>query len=198
MSSPSILQSAQTKLLTGIPRRGIHPFPLSELPRDRNDNLWEAIRSEYGLALVEISALKNFVFSPPDGIAGDESSKALPALVAVAAFDGSGVSDGVLKKKRGRPRKDKSAAVGGVGGDEGPPKKDRKKDTNKDQYQTIRSALLKFKEINGHMLVPYEFRVPVEGHAGIYSFTSTISLRVQNIHPSYFDVPSHDFPPSLP
>jgi hypothetical protein len=35
------------------------PFQFENLPTDRNDGLWSEIRTEYGLALEELSALKN-------------------------------------------------------------------------------------------------------------------------------------------
>ena len=92
MSSPSILLSARMKLEKGEPGKGLDPFPLSELPTDRNDNVWEAIRSEYGLSLVEISALKNFMFSAATsgttlGTTGDVPGAAAAAPGTSSALD---------------------------------------------------------------------------------------------------------------
>jgi hypothetical protein len=39
------------------------PFPLSDLPTDRSDPVWGEIKTEYGLNLPQLSALKNSVTS---------------------------------------------------------------------------------------------------------------------------------------
>ena len=36
------------------------PYPLEDLPQDNNDDAWTVIRSEYGLSLPELVALKNY------------------------------------------------------------------------------------------------------------------------------------------
>ena len=36
------------------------PYPLEDLPTDSNDELWQEIRTTYGLSLPELAALKNY------------------------------------------------------------------------------------------------------------------------------------------
>ena len=54
------LQSAYLKLAN--PAEGLTPLAITDLPNDRNDNLWDRIEAKYQLELVEIIALKNEKF----------------------------------------------------------------------------------------------------------------------------------------
>ena len=54
------LQSAHLKLAN--PAEGLKPLGITDLPNDRNDNLWDRIEAKYQLELVEIIALKNAKF----------------------------------------------------------------------------------------------------------------------------------------
>ena len=53
------LDSGKTKLIDVI--------DFEDLPKDRNDNLWNEIRELCRLTIAEVSALKNAVCSPPPG-----------------------------------------------------------------------------------------------------------------------------------
>ena len=56
----STLASATQKLSQGTPA-----FPLSDLPKSRDDSLWGEIRNQYGLSLPELSSLKNYAVVAP-------------------------------------------------------------------------------------------------------------------------------------
>ena len=141
------MDSIYAKLATSDPIRNLDAFPLESLPNDRNDLLWETIGTNYQLSLTELSALKNSIFDQPAAgaaAAGTEENDYGPVVEE-------------KKKKRSRPAK-KDDNVD----DDGERKRPRSKlEMLQDKYERIKDALLKFKELKGHMLVPYEFRVPV-------------------------------------
>ena len=63
----SALERAKEKLALPVAGNNSNvapePFPLVDLPSDRNANLWTEIRTTYGLSLVELGALQNFACS---------------------------------------------------------------------------------------------------------------------------------------
>ena len=80
--------------------QGPTPYPLEDLPNDRNDASWTEIRNEYGLTLPELAALKNTlptetprkkqktgitIGSPTPGRISDISRKAAESFVAEVA-----------------------------------------------------------------------------------------------------------------
>ena len=84
---------------------GPTPYPLEDLPNDRNDDLWTEIRSEYGLTLPELAALKNTlptetprkkqktgitIGSPTPARISDTSRKAAESFVEEVARTGFG------------------------------------------------------------------------------------------------------------
>ena len=145
------LEAIYAKLAAGDPNRDLDSFPLTSLPNDRNDLLWETIRSDYQLSLAELSTLKNSIFD-------NQPVAVVPAAAAAAASSGAyevePVAEEKIKKKRSRPRKDDV-------NEDGERKKPRSKlEMLQQNYERIKEALLKFKELKGHMLIPYEFRVP--------------------------------------
>ena len=158
------LESIYAKLRTGDPNRDLEPFPFHSLPNDRNDLLWETIRINYQLSLAELSSLKNSRFDQPQA-----QQLSLPQLPipppppsSIAAGSSSGyelhfgpIVDDRKNKKRNRPRKDDVD-------EDGERKKPRSKmEMLQQNFDRVKDALLKFKELKGHMLVPYEFRIPV-------------------------------------
>lgn len=66
------------------------PYPIEDLPLDSNDTLWTLIRSEYGLTLPELGALKNYqqrrqnqiqLSSASGGVASQEDVRELKMLI---------------------------------------------------------------------------------------------------------------------
>lgn len=57
--STNSLEAARNKLAGNSDTGDPPPFPFEDLPAVRDDTLWAEIRTTYGLALAELSALKN-------------------------------------------------------------------------------------------------------------------------------------------
>ena len=164
------LESIYAKLRTGDPNRDLEPFPFHSLPNDRNDLLWETIRINYQLSLAELSSLKNSRFDQPaqqpplpqQPLLSQQLPlpQQLPPSIAAGSSSGYELHFGPIvddrkNKKRNRSRKDDVD-------EDGERKKPRSKmEMLQQNFDRVKDALLKFKELKGHMLVPYEFRIPV-------------------------------------
>ena len=149
----SLLEAIYEKL-KGDPSINLEPFPFQSLPNDRNDLLWETIRTNYHLSLVELSSLKNSLFDQPPAIQPQLQPAQLQPPPPPSELHFGPFVDDRKNKKRSRPRKEDVD-------EDGERKKPRTKTEMLQQnFDRIKDALLKFKELKGHMLVPYEFRIP--------------------------------------